>query len=57
MDSEKAKVKSETTHERGYNGIDSDYMCRDCEDLIHEQEWHMFDGFCEECTVEGGYEQ
>lgn len=50
--SEKGKGKSENDHDRGYNGIESDYMCQQCEDLIHEHEWKMFNGFCEECYME-----
>lgn len=32
---------------------DNDYMCQQCEDIIPEEEWNMFGGYCEECSMEG----
>lgn len=31
----------------------NDFMCQECEDLIDEDEWEMFSGFCEDCYTEG----
>lgn len=28
--------------------MSDDYMC-DCGKIISEEEWEMFDGFCEDC--------